>query len=52
MGEPPSNGAYQVIDTSMSEFTVKVGVKGVLGIAAANIVTSEESALSPTRFLA
>ena len=50
--EPPFDGATQLIVTLTLVFTAVVGAAGTLGMAAALIDTSFESAPRPLRFLA
>ena len=52
IGEPPLDGAAQLIVTLTLVFIVVVGAAGALGIDAALIDTSDESGPKPTRFLA
>ena len=47
--EPPLNGASQLMVTLTFELTVVVGAAGTLGMAAALMATSVESAPRPTR---
>ena len=47
IGEPPLDGATQLIVTLTFVFAAVDGAAGTLGIAAALIVTSDESAPKP-----
>lgn len=49
IGEPPLDGAAQLIVTLTFVFAAVVGAAGTLGIAAALIATSVESAPKPAR---
>lgn len=52
IGEPPLLGASQEIITLVFENTEVVGAIGVVGFAAALIITSDELILLPTKLRA